>query len=444
MSKKKNKKKNAGPPKPLIRLSQCMIVKNEEKNIEKALNWAKHIAFEQIVVDTGSTDRTVEIAEKMGANVYHFKWINDFAAAKNYAMDQAMGNWIAILDADEYMPPEDTEELMTLLKKVQSDPKLYKQYDSICCSWLQLDDEGKVYSVLTQNRFFKNRPDLRYKGKIHEAVMLQNKSLAADNLKIMHTGYAHTVYGAADKRERNIKLLREEYERDPTDPHIMIYLADTIKADGTEESRAEAERLYLAGLAAKKPADPAIKRIAYDFLIPRFVIVDSKKEETKRLCTEAITELPNIIDYYYYRALLNNNSGNYKEAMKDLYRCEQIFTNTEAIPETRILLSNPLLLYYQLSVAAEGLGDEENAKKYSEVVATMLMEGKDQAKVLGPYMVVLFLQGMTGLQVFEKLAPVYDVNKPKDLLMIANTAKDYGILMFAKMIMEFAGDMLKQ
>ena len=71
-----------------VRLSQCMIVKNEEENIERALSWGKDIMYEQIVVDTGSTDRTVEIAERLGAKVYHFEWIDDFAAAKNYAIEQ--------------------------------------------------------------------------------------------------------------------------------------------------------------------------------------------------------------------------------------------------------------------------------------------------------------------------------------------------------------------
>src|SRR5699024_4697847 len=84
------------------RLSQCMIVKNEEENIRRALSWGKGRVCEQIVVDTGSTDRTVEIAKEMGAKVYHFKWREDFSAAKNYAIEQASGDWIAFLDADEY------------------------------------------------------------------------------------------------------------------------------------------------------------------------------------------------------------------------------------------------------------------------------------------------------------------------------------------------------
>ena len=83
-----------------VRLSQCMIVKNEERNMEQALSWGKGIVWEQIVVDTGSTDGTVELAKKMGAKVFHFTWNNDFSAAKNYALSKAKGNWIAFLDAD--------------------------------------------------------------------------------------------------------------------------------------------------------------------------------------------------------------------------------------------------------------------------------------------------------------------------------------------------------
>ena len=83
----------------------------------KALSWGKELMWEQIVVDTGSTDRTVEIAERMGAKIYHFTWIDDFAAAKNYAIQKASGNWIAFLDADEYMLPEHVQKLPRTIKK---------------------------------------------------------------------------------------------------------------------------------------------------------------------------------------------------------------------------------------------------------------------------------------------------------------------------------------
>ena len=442
MSKKKNKKKKTGPPQPSVRLSQCMIVKNEEKNIEKALSWAKEVAFEQIVVDTGSTDRTVELAEIMGAKVYHFEWIDDFSAAKNFAMDQAKGNWIAILDADEYMPPEDVKELMSLLRKIQGNPKLLAEFDSVNCSWLQIDDQDKVFAVLTQQRVFRNRPDLRYEGRIHEAVRLRNNHINAENLRIMHTGYAKTAYNEADKMERNIRMLRCELERDPTNPHTILYLADSIKAAGTEEAREEAQQLYLKALASEEHAEPEIKRLAYDFLIPRFSKEEDKKEEAIRLCGEAIAELPSHIDYYYYRAVIQNQKGKFNEALDDLYKCEAAFSKGEGTPETRVLMPVPILLFYQMIVSAQGLGDTQTAEKYMNVIDTLISGGKDRPEVLGPYMVALLQQGVSEDVVLEKLTKTYDLGEPKDLLFIARTAKDYGAVLFASMVMDIAREVM--
>ena len=91
-----------------------MIVKNEEKNIRRALSWGKDIMCEQIVVDTGSSDRTVEIAREMGAKIFFFPWINDFAAAKNFAIDQAKGDWIAFL-----------MQMKALLRRIQRRSRRY-------------------------------------------------------------------------------------------------------------------------------------------------------------------------------------------------------------------------------------------------------------------------------------------------------------------------------
>jgi len=158
-----------------------------------------------------------------------------------------------------------------------------------------------------------------------------------------------------------------------------------------------------------------------------------------RLCDEAISQLPNNVDYYYFRALINNQTGNYKNAMDDLKKGEKIFTDSAKVPETRVLMPNPLLLYYQLSIAAKGLNGEQDELKYTTVVNSLLSEGKEQPKVLGPYLVILFRQGKTGTEVFEKLAPVYNTGNKQDMLLIARAAKEYGIITFAQMIMEIVG-----
>ena len=99
-----------------MKISACVITKNEEKNIGKWLQEMSAIADEMIVVDTGSTDNTVNMAKRAGAKVYHFKWINDFAAAKNHAIEQATGDWILFLDADEYFSDETQHNVRNLLK----------------------------------------------------------------------------------------------------------------------------------------------------------------------------------------------------------------------------------------------------------------------------------------------------------------------------------------
>ena len=129
------------------KISQCMIVKNEEKNIEQALSWGKGVVAEQIVVDTGSADRTVEIAQRLGAKVFHFPWINDFAAAKNFAIEKAQYEWIAFLDADEYFSAEDAKKLADVLHHLSAQP-----VDSVMTAWIHLYDDKSIMQVDSQTR----------------------------------------------------------------------------------------------------------------------------------------------------------------------------------------------------------------------------------------------------------------------------------------------------
>ena len=432
-----------------VRLSQVMIVKNEERHIERALEWAKDIAFEQIVVDTGSTDRTVELAEKMGAVVHHFEWINDFGAAKNFAMNKAKGNWIAILDADEYMPREDANELMSILKKIQSNPAEANQYDGVQNSWVQLDDNNNVTSTLTNIRVFRNSPELRYEGKIHEAVRIRNKVYDALNLRIMHTGYAASVYKETNKKERNLELLRSEHERDPENPDIMIYLADSLKAESTPQTRQEAEELYLKALSGERKGDKDVKQLAYDFLIPRFTgdkrIEDGKTDldMAMKLCNAATLELPGHIDYFYYRGIINNTRKNYKEALDDLLICEKAFITGTTLPKTRVLFPSPMPLFYYLKAAAKGVGDQEALVRGSTILHSMLSEFKGETEIIGSFIKSLLLLGVSENDVLDELAEAYNLNDPRDLLFIAKASKEAGAIGFTRKIMDIASKVME-
>lgn len=214
------------------KISQCMIVKNEEKNIVQALSWGKGIVTEQIVVDTGSTDRTVEIAEEMGAKVYHFAWINDFSAAKNFAISKARYGWIAFLDADEYFPEQDAKKLLPLLEKLQP-----YACDGVETDWIHLNNEGKVMSVDAQIRIFRNQPDLRYVRKIHEhLVAADGRNLqiwsAVGDISIYHTGYGQKEMEEKKVSQRNLKLILEEIEENPDKYEMYGYLGNEYEAAG--------------------------------------------------------------------------------------------------------------------------------------------------------------------------------------------------------------------
>jgi len=452
MSKKKSKKnkKSMNPVNllkqeaysPEVKLSQCMIVKNEEKHIERALSWAKDIAYEQIVVDTGSTDRTVEIAESLGAKIFHFKWINDFSAAKNFAISKAKGNWIAFLDADEYFLQEDANELITILQKIQNNPISTKQYDAVENTMVHLDDKDNVIAVMTHLRIFKKDSHLKYNGKIHETINIRNKTYSATNLKIMHTGYASSVYDDANKRERNVELLRNECKNNPDDPKMMIYLADSLKTLASEEAFKEAEELYIKALGYKNISDKAVRQLAYDYLLPRFSGDErysggsKRKDEALKLCTEAIVEYPENIDYRYYRAILFNKAGEFTKALEDLIVCENAFTIGDSLPVTRVLIPTPLPLFYQQKVAAKGLKDEQAVLKYSTIINSIISESKSQADIIGSYIISISVFGINDDEVLLELTDVYDINNPKDLMFIARAAKDSGAIEFTRKIME--------
>ena len=100
-------------------LSVCMIVKNEEKLLEQALNSVKSIADEIIIVDTGSADKTKELAKKFTKNIFDFKWGNDFSAARNESLKHATKDWILVIDADELISESDTKKILDLAKKLE-------------------------------------------------------------------------------------------------------------------------------------------------------------------------------------------------------------------------------------------------------------------------------------------------------------------------------------
>ena len=227
-------------PQGMVEISACVITKNEEKNIGRWLNCMRVAADEMIVVDTGSTDRTCELAKAAGARLYHFAWRDDFAAAKNYAIEQARGRWILFLDADEYFTPATVGAVRPLLRRLTP----HHEVAGVLCRLtnIDLDDGGRLSTASMQLRMFRNLRSLRYVGRIHEALDVpHNRSIELTReVEIYHTGYSHSIIKA--KLQRNKAMLEKRIaERGgtikPTERSYLLDIASTTQLSITPGKR---------------------------------------------------------------------------------------------------------------------------------------------------------------------------------------------------------------
>lgn len=203
-----------------MKISACSIVKNEAHNIARSIESYKDAVDEIIIVDTGSTDNTVEICKKYGARVLHFDWCNNFAAAKNYALDNAKGNWILFLDADEwFVPTLKKSQLRNIINKVDI------RQDGILTTMCDLEEDNKIRLRGVTNRIFRGSPAIRFHGSIHEKILRDGNKLALNrrlDIEIYHCGY---IKGTAKlKAERNIELLNHVYNKGEIDTELYFYL----------------------------------------------------------------------------------------------------------------------------------------------------------------------------------------------------------------------------
>lgn len=189
-------------------ISLCMIVKNEQKYLEKCLESVKQIVSEIIIVDTGSTDETLDIAKKYTPNIYSFNWVNDFSAARNYAIELAKSDYILVMDADEYFDAD-----------VNLQEELKKDYDYYV---FNINNHMKFNQsfIHTAVRLFRNNIGLKYENRLHEHL-----NILDDNSKyrgvmslstIQHVGYMDEEILEEKKHKRNLPLMKLEVQENPT------------------------------------------------------------------------------------------------------------------------------------------------------------------------------------------------------------------------------------
>ena len=277
-----------------MKLSACVITKNEEENIGTWLASMKKIADEMIVVDTGSTDRTVEMAKEAGARVFHHAWQNDFAAAKNAALEKAKGDWILFLDADEHFSPQTLPKVRPLLEKVEASPK---PIVGVICRLINIDkDQGNRFmGAIFQLRIFRNSRDLRYEGKIHEHIVdvrrEEHEMFATPKLVIFHTGYS--LHLVRKKLERNLDFLRQKEEAQGESVDDALHYMDCYYGLGDFARAAEYARKAIASKIIYMGREGA----EYWGLVRALLAQKRPKEEILPVLEEAMAKYPDLAEF---------------------------------------------------------------------------------------------------------------------------------------------------
>lgn len=211
--------------KPLLTLT--VIARNEEATLERCLASCRPLVDDIVVVDTGSADATPTIARRLGARVFTRLWDDDFSAARNFAIEQVRTPWILTVDADEELKSADIPALRSLL----ADTVDTGGPDGFAVRVDNKIDGGSV-APFHLVRVFRNRPEIRYSGRIHEEVTTSLARLHGGPvappilpLVLLHDGYLREVRTGHDKRERNLRLLQRALKNDSRQALLQFALA---------------------------------------------------------------------------------------------------------------------------------------------------------------------------------------------------------------------------
>jgi len=317
-----------------------MIVKNEEAFLEASLKSVKtFLGFSDVVViDTGSTDRTKEIALGCGAAIYDFQWCNDFSAARNFSAEKAKNDWIFYLDADEEITGADTKQLTGFI----SSNRNVGVATRIELTNLDANPVSRLY----------NRKYYKLKGMIHEQIEpvgTHQKILANIPVTMIHHGYLPEVSEAKGTHERNARMLKEALETQPNDPYLLYKLGNAYYYKDMNEACKYLEK------ALEHMTDHKLLYVYEAVELYGYALINSSLYEKALHHREKYAEYyENKPQFRFLSAHIYQNNGMFQEAVESYESC----IGADIVDYMGI---TSFLSYYNIGVILECVGMFEDA-----------------------------------------------------------------------------------
>lgn len=331
-------------------LSLCMIVKNECKNLRSCLSKIVDFVDEIIIVDTGSTDSTKNIASEFTDKIYDFKWCNDFSKARNFSISKASNNWILVLDADEFVIDFSRDNIYEFINDFLNENNVGR----IQRVNIMDGGDGKEKYMEKVNRLF-NRNYFHYEGIIHEQIVaLNGKTYKADiiGITVEHIGYTKEVLNRTDKIKRNINLLEEAVKNDLEDPYLYFQLGKSYYIMKDYKTSA----LYFEK-ALTFELDFRLEYVESLIETYGYSLINSGRYSDALILENCFEFYSKFADFHFLMGMIYMNNAKFEQAVDSFLECTKFLcSKVEGI--------TTYSSYYNIGVIYEVLGFIEEAIKY--------------------------------------------------------------------------------